>query len=315
MMKSGRTSFCDARLGAPWHAVFETGSSRYYFMTEGRCLLEFCDGERQALSAGDFVIVVWPTAHRLRSDAPPGQELAQRLSGERLSNGFVRFRNEGTGEVCAFVCGDIQFDSAHTDHVVALLPRLLRVRVGQYQTMDWLHCTSRLMAFESGLPKPGAEAVMARLIDVMVLQAMRAWIDENPRELTGWLGAFGDPAIGRAIAFIHQQPGNPWDVASLAREVAMSRSSFSARFTSLVGESAMHYLIRWRMQLANVYLEEGKRDLEEIAVLLGYQSASAFSRAFKNYRGVSPGRFRRASKQARFTGKKRHEIRAQGIAI
>jgi AraC-like DNA-binding protein len=315
MVKFRWTSFCDARLGSTWRASFEGASPRYYFITEGRCILDFGDEERQALAAGDFVIVVRPSAHDLRSNAPPGKEPAPELRVEHLSDRIERISNDGEGEACTFVCGDIQFDSAHTDHVIALLPRFLRVRVGQYQAMDWLHCTTRLMSFESGVPKSGTEAIMGRLVDVMVLQAMRVWIEENPGELTGWLGAFCDPLIGRAIALIHQQPAEPWDVASLARVVAMSRSSFSERFTSLVGESAMHYLVRWRMQLANVYLDEGERDLEEIAVLLGYQSASAFSRAFKQHRGVSPGRFRRAAKLSRFAGRRRRDAKAEGVAI
>jgi AraC-like DNA-binding protein len=135
--------------------------------------------------------------------------------------------------------------------------------------------------------------VITRLADILVIQAIRAWIERDPAARTGWLGALRDPQIGRAITLIHREPARDWSVASLAHEVAMSRSAFAARFTELTGEPPMHYVARWRMYTALTWLGEEDAGLGELAARLGYQSEAAFSRAFKRVIGVSPGAARR----------------------
>jgi AraC-like DNA-binding protein len=108
--------------------------------------------------------------------------------------------------------------------------------------------------------------------------------------------------LGRAIALIHRDPARPWTVATLAREVGMSRSAFAARFTELVGEPAMRYATRWRMHVALAWLKEDDASVGELASRLGYNSEAAFSRAFKRFMGISPGAARRngnASESAR----------------
>ena len=124
---------------------------------------------------------------------------------------------------------------------------------------------------------------------MLVIQAIRAWIETAPAARTGWLGALQDPQIGRALALIHRDPTRAWTVASLARELAMSRSAFAARFTQLVDQPAMQYLTRWRMQLAHHALQTEGATVAEVATRLGYQSEAAFARAFKRVTGVAPG--------------------------
>ncbi len=118
-------------------------------------------------------------------------------------------------------------------------------------------------------------------------------MESDPAAQTGWLGALQDKQIGRAIALIHRDPAREWTVASLASELAMSRSAFAARFTELVGEPAMHYVARWRMHVALSSLKEENATVGELASRLGYRSEAAFSRAFKRIIGVSPGAVRR----------------------
>jgi AraC-like DNA-binding protein len=135
--------------------------------------------------------------------------------------------------------------------------------------------------------------VITRLADVLVIQAIRAWIEGDPAARTGWLGALRDRQVGRALTLIHRDPARAWTVAGLADEVAMSRSAFAARFTELVGEPPMHYVARWRMQMALTWLKDEGAALGELAYRLGYQSEAAFSRAFKRFMGVPPGAVRR----------------------
>jgi AraC-like DNA-binding protein len=145
------------------------------------------------------------------------------------------------------------------------------------------------MAAETRDLRPGGEAVITRLSDVLVIQAIRCWIEADPTAQSGWLGALRDPQIGRALSLIHGDPARAWSVASLADELAMSRSSFAARFTELVGEPAMQYVTRWRMQVATSSLQEEGATVAELANRLGYRSEAAFARAFKRVVGNAPG--------------------------
>jgi len=129
-------------------------------------------------------------------------------------------------------------------------------------------------------------------LECLVIQTIRAWVAQDPGTQTGMAGALRDPKIGRALALIHRQPEHPWTLELLAAEAAMSRSAFAARFTDLVGEPAMRYVTRLKMQLAHDALRDGP-SIGELASRLGYQSEAAFSRAFKRFGGVSPGAARR----------------------
>lgn len=156
----------------------------------------------------------------------------------------------------------------------------------------WLESTLRFITREAASLRPGGETVITRLSDVVVIQAIRAWLEKAPEARRGWLGALNDPQIGRALASIHREPRRTWTVEALAREAAMSRSAFSARFTQLLDESAMHYVTRWRMQLARARLQETSESLSTIASYFQYESESAFCRTFKRFYGVSPGSLR-----------------------
>lgn len=136
--------------------------------------------------------------------------------------------------------------------------------------------------------RPGGEAVITRLADIVVIQGPRSWLDDDEAAQQGWLHALQDEQVGRALVLVHEQPEAAWTVASLAREVAMSRSAFAARFTELVGEPVMRYVTRWRMELASAALADGA-SVGELAGRLGYESEAAFSRSFKRVLGETPG--------------------------
>jgi len=158
---------------------------------------------------------------------------------------------------------------------------------------EWIQSTMRFMAAEARELRPGGETIITRLADILVIQAIRSWIERDPAAQTGWLGALRDKHLGPAMSLIHRDSARSWTVASLATAVGMSRSAFAARFTDLVGEPAMHYVTRWRMHVALTWLKEDDAGLGELASRLGYESEAAFSRAFKRYIGVAPGAVRR----------------------
>jgi AraC-like DNA-binding protein len=150
-----------------------------------------------------------------------------------------------------------------------------------------------LVATEAETAQPGGETVITRLCDILVIQAIRSWIDNDPAAENGWLQALRDPLIGRALTLVHRDPSRHWTVTSLASDVGMSRSTLSAKFTDLIGVSPKQYITTWRMQIAESTLGDTDQSIAEIAASLGYQSEAAFSRAFKRETGIAPSHVRK----------------------
>jgi AraC-like DNA-binding protein len=222
------------------------------------------------------------------------------LDYEYASDRYAILQYGGGGAPTSIVCGTVRFGHPAARTLVALLPRTIVIdgAGSPPPEADWMQSTLRLIAAEGQALRPGGEAVITRLSDILVIQAIRSWIARDPAGQTGWLGALQDPRIGRAMSLVHRDPAQAWSVASLARETAMSRSAFAARFTQLVGEPVMRYVTRWRMQVALDRLREDDVSVAELATRLGYESEAAFSRAFKRNVGISPGAARRATSDA-----------------
>ncbi len=280
---------------APWGLVLPPMRDvlMFHVVTDGRCWLEVDGMEPRPLQPGDLALVPRGEGHRLASEpGVPGPGLFN-LPREAISERYEILRQGGGGVAARLVCGVVRFDHPAAHHLVSVLPRMIIVAAASSPHLDWQQSTLRLMADEARALRPGGETVITRLADILVIQAIRSWIAEDPAAQTGWLGALRDPRIGQAITLIHREPARAWSVANLAHEVAMSRSAFAARFVELVGEPPMHYVARWRMHVARTWLKEEGATLGELAHRLGYQSEAAFSRAFKRFTGVSPGAIRR----------------------
>lgn len=288
--------YCRSELTAPWALALppRQGCLSFHVVASGRCWLEVEGAEPCALEPGDLVLVPHGEGHRLTSEPGLPAPRIDALQHELVSDRYAILRHGGGGAASSLVCGAVRFDHPAAVHLVAQLPKLIHVRASSAPQLDWLQGLLRLMAAEARELRPGGETVITRLADILVIQAIRSWMQEAPAAQTGWLRALQDRQIGRAIALVHREPERPWTVASLAEAVAMSRSAFAARFTELMGEPAMHYVARWRMHVAVTWLKEEGPGLGELAGRLGYQSEAAFSRAFKRYIGTSPGSLRRA---------------------
>jgi AraC-like DNA-binding protein len=188
----------------------------------------------------------------------------------------------------------VRFAHPAAGNLIEILPATIHIEAARSPRLEWMQSVLRLMASEAAGFRPGGEAVITRLGDILVIQAIRAWMESDPAAQRGWLGALQDPQIGRAISGIHRDPARDWTVASLAHELAMSRSAFAARFTEVVGEPVMSYVARWRMQVAVAALKDEGATVQ-LADRLGYRSEAAFSRAFKRVVGVSPGAIKRGA--------------------
>lgn len=287
------TAYYHSELSAPWGLVMPENCPKFHFVMFGGCWLQTAGSDPLQLKTGDFAVIPHGKGHRLASDPAARSFGIADLRCEKISERFAMFTHAGTGPITVVVCGDLNFGHPAADHLLSLLPKVMHVKAPADRPSEWLRSTMRLMAEEARDLRPGGEAIITRLADILVVQAIRSWIEQNPAEQVGWLAALQDRGISRALGLIHRDPGREWTVNELARAVAMSRSSLSARFSGLVGESVKQYVTRWRMHLARKHLQEPSRTLEEIAALIGYQSGAAFSRAFKRSVGVAPGEVRR----------------------
>ncbi|MPY87537.1 MAG: helix-turn-helix domain-containing protein [Luteitalea sp.] len=287
--------YCRSELTAPWALdlpPFED-CMMFHVVTNGECWLDVDGTDARQLRPGDLALVPRAAGHRLFSQAGvPAVKLFD-LPRELATDRYEIIRHGGGGAATTVICGVVRFDHPAAHHLIGLLPRVISVDVWSSPETEWLQSTLRFITAEAQELRAGGETVITRLADILVIQAIRFWIARDPSAQTGWLAALRDKQIGSAIALILRDPTRQWTVEMLARAVGMSRSAFAARFTSLVGESAMRYVTRWRMHVALTWLKDGDVTLSDVARRLGYQSEAAFSRAFKRFIGSSPGEARR----------------------
>jgi AraC-like DNA-binding protein len=288
--------YCRSELSAPWGLTLPPMPAYLWFhvVTSGGVWLETDEVNARLLQRGDFALVPHGEGHRLRSEPGVSAPGILELEREYVSDRYEILRHGEGGAPTTLICGAVRFDHPAARNLVEILPETIHIEASSSPQMDWMQSTLRLMAAEAEELRPGGEAVITRLADILVIQAIRSWLETDPAAQTGWLGALQDRQIGRAISLIHRDPARAWTVASLARELAMSRSAFAARFTELVDEPAMQYVTRWRMHLALDSLKEDGATVAELARRLGYRSEAAFARAFKRVIGVSPGAVKRA---------------------
>ena len=283
--------YARSHLTAPWGVVMPPMPDcvMFHIVTSGECRLEFADAEPAVLHPGEFALMPRGEGHLIMHGEGARTINYFDLPIERVTPRYEVLTYGGGGEETTLICGGVRIDHPAARDLVDLLPSLIHIKTWNTPNAEWMHSTLRLMAAEAGSRQPGGETIVTRLADILVIQAIRAWLVENPASRRGWLGALSDERIGPALARIHREPTHAWTVASLAASVSMSRSAFSARFTELVGESAMQYVTRWRMHVAGAWLRETDMTASECGVKLGYNSEAAFSRAFKRVMGKPPG--------------------------
>jgi len=191
----------------------------------------------------------------------------------------------------SFVCGFLGCDRRPFNPLLAALPRRMHMRGMSHA---WLGAFSRRLTEESGVGRPGADAVLTRLAELMFIEVLRRYLEELPPGQTGWLAGLRDELVGRVLTLLHGRPGHPWTLPELARVAASSRSNVAKRFALLVGQPPMQYLAQWRMQVAANLLAQSGAKVAAIGAEVGYDSEAAFSRAFKKATGLAPGTWREA---------------------
>lgn len=270
---AGRWSVRRAEFGNPFYSVVLEGSKR--LAVEGH--------EPLVLEAGDFVLV--PAAQNFVSSSldPPAPEDAT-VAPTRLPNGEFRLGDQSGPPDVRFLVGHCVFASPDAALLVSLLPQLVRVRGEQR-----LATLVQLVGDESRAQRPAREVILQRLLEVLLIEALRSTVQSTA--FPGLLRGLADERLGVAIRRMHESPSQPWTMAQLAKEAALSRSAFFERFSRTVGVAPMEYLLTWRMALAKSLLRRMEGSIAEVAERVGYGSASAFTIAFTRHVGLPPGRF------------------------
>ncbi|WP_423066711.1 AraC family transcriptional regulator [Devosia sp. CN2-171] len=277
-----------ADLTAPWALQFEPGSAYFHVVSEGEVEVTASDGKRVRAEAGDLIVLPQGRGHAIGvgggKPVSAREVLEAQVRDERLA-----IRLGGNGALTRLVIGAFRFEGDNMPTMLAVLPSLIHIPHSmRTEDTGWLEGLSYFLLAEAQEPHPGAALMISRLIDVLVIRAMRVWVRTAPPENKGWLGALADVRISRALKTIHDEPFRQRTVAELAGIAGMSRSSFADRFATLIGAAPLHYQTRWRLLLANEMLKGPDKRVGEVARRVGYDSDAAFSRAFKAQFGYPP---------------------------
>jgi len=275
---------------APWGISFASGPhARFGIVVRGHCWMS-ADGLPQpiALSGGDCFIIRADARFVLQDEAASALLSCETVFDGRNS-GVIDFGGEGV--LTAIVSGRFAFDASAGEPLMSLLPPVLHFRVDDERSR-LLQATLNLIAIETTERALGANLVVSRLADVLFVQAVRAWCASGGNGTTGWLAALADRHLGAAVRAMHADVARRWTVESLAIKAGLSRSAFASRFKSVVGDTPLGYLTRWRMYRAKDMLRNGDLGIIEVAARVGYETDTAFSKAFKRTEGMAPGEYR-----------------------
>ncbi|SJZ58261.1 transcriptional regulator, AraC family [Enhydrobacter aerosaccus] len=261
----------------------EAGRPFYCVIAEGSCRLEASGHAPLTLEAGDFVLIPSVHAFTMSSHQAMAATDADTVPVVGRDGTFRLGTPEGPPDVRLLV-GYCAFGSPDATLLVSLLPRLVLVH-GE----DRLATLVGLVSDEVRAMRPAREVVLARLLEVLLIEALRSTVATAASP--GLLRGLADDRLAATIRRLHEAPARPWTIAQLAREAALSRSAFFERFRQAVGVAPMEYLLAWRMALAKNLLRQKAGSIAEVAQRVGYGSASAFSVAFTRHVGVPPSRY------------------------
>lgn len=304
--------FLDSRFTAPWcvesrparesggiftglgHIVF------FHALTEGHCSVRLKGGgETLRIQAGDLLLLPHDDAHYLGSDLQLASVSSDTLVHAAPPGCLMRIEHGGGGESTRFICGFLACDPVLCRPLLEALPHLLRVPLAQGDDGAWLLGLMRHAAQTDSAAGPGAMGVMAKLAELLFLEAIRRYIASLPEQQTGWLAGLRDPYVGRTLNAMHADPMRAWTVSELGSIAGLSRSALARRFQALIGMPPMHYLIRWRLHRAGAALSSTARPVAMLAAECGYESEAAFNRAFKQEFGTPPAAWRRRQRPTR----------------
>jgi AraC-like DNA-binding protein len=279
---------------APWGLELPPNDgASFHAVTAGTAWVQVGEGEPFQLMPGDLLLLPSGVGHRVLSAPGAVTRLFDRTMKQELMSPDGDLLLEGAGATTTFICAGYRYDMEVAEPLLRLLPDVVYTPADPVDGRDVAALVS-LLAGEVGARRAGSGTAIARLIDLLLIAALRRWNARRPEgDGPSWLSALRDPAIAAVLAAIHARPAHPWTLEELAGEVHLSRATLARRFTRAVGEAPLAYLTQWRMHLAAQQLRNSAATVESIGRAVGYTSEFAFNRAFTRVRGVPPGRYRR----------------------
>lgn len=274
------------------------GRPSFALMLEGVCWLAVESSEPFLMEAGDYVLLPATPGFRMGSDLD-ALECPTMRAADTAAAGEIRHGPQDDEPAVRMLGGYFLFDPTNAPLLVGLLPAVVHIKASdpEARRLAWI---ARAIGEESTTQRAGGDAILTRLVEVMLIEAMR-WRPtqaDAAAPIAGLLAGLGDARMSKALRLVHEDISRRWTIEGLADEVGMSRAAFAARFMQVLGVPPMEYVLRWRMALAKDMLWHDGLSLGEVAHAIGYQSASAFSAAFSRSVGVSPGSFARAARTA-----------------
>jgi AraC-like DNA-binding protein len=276
-----------ASLSTPWGIRYGAGPAHFHFVERGT-LWVLCEGaEPLCLQAGDLILLPHGHGHVI-ADHPQTVPLAgDQLAPRYFNPEDLSFCFGGGGAQAAMVGGFFSFEGGPRPAIMAALPGAIHIPGVEGGPQPWLAAISRFLVEEAQKSHPGSSLMISRLIDLLVIRALRSWASTHA-ERGGWLGGLSDERVGRALSAMHADPCRRWTVLALSKIALMSRTVFAERFAATVGEPPLRYLARWRLTIASDLMRTGGMKVAQAAQRVGYASDAAFSRAFKNHFGFAP---------------------------
>jgi AraC-like DNA-binding protein len=277
----------------PFIAQPATHVIEFHVVVEGRGYIRV-GNETTPLAAGDIAIVPHGDPHRMGNGLPSATSDGTE-SLESILRGDLRpYRiGSGEGELTRLVCGYLGCEKQLVAPLLVGLPRVVRVHLRDDAYGESLERMVGHAVEQVAGAVPGSDVVVARLAEVLFAEALRRYVRQLPPQRTGWLAGAADPAVGRALAAMHQRPAHPWTLEELAHTAGTSRSTLAERFARYLGHGPMAYLADWRLELAAESLRTTSRSVVDIAGDVGYESEAAFNRAFKRRFALPPARYRK----------------------
>jgi AraC-like DNA-binding protein len=289
----------NVRAHSPWGLELPQGAgASFHAVTAGTAWLRVADSDPIQLMPGDLLLLPTGVAHRLSSDPRARcRPFDRRMKDEQMTpDGDLTLGTAGA--TTRFVCAAYDYDSDVAQPLMSALPEAMHVPADPVAGSD-VAALVALLAREVGERHAGARSATARLIDLLLIAAIRRWLDRlDEGQEPSWLTGLRDPLIGHVLAMLHDRPSDRWTLDTLASAAHVSRATLARRFTETVGEPPLAYLTRWRMHVAAQRLKHSDDTIDTIAREVGYTSEFAFNRAFARHRGEPPGRYRRLSPAA-----------------
>jgi AraC-like DNA-binding protein len=293
----------------PYVAPHATHCIEFHHVSAGRAFVRV-GTEVTPLEAGDVVMIPHGDPHEMGC-GQGGRPVDGKAALPELLSGQLHLAEfGGGGEETGLVCGYLACDADLLKPILSGLPRVLRVNLRADKSGEWFENTLSHAVTQAADAQPGSAVFLAHLAEALFADVLRRYLSSLPDGRTGWLAAAGNPAVGRALAVLHRHPARDWSLEELARQVGVSRSALTERFTKYLGVAPMTYLTEWRLDLGAESLRTTSRSVQAVALDVGYESEAAFNRAFKRRFAKPPARYRRDWRERAQPGKARVAQRA-----